>query len=521
MDHAEEMLLTDLRHLIGDLGREGGLIGPSVYDSARVISLAPPPEGPWPALDWIIEQQRPDGGWGDPSTPRSRDLPTMAALLALDSYATRRQTREVVRRGVAFVARQASHWTHPLGDDIAIGLEILLPPLLAEAERRGMAISGAPYAALRAMGERRRALIAERRPGPGTTPLHSWEGWGEEPDPGLLDPFGSMGHNPAATAAWIHRAAERPELVEARASARAYLERASRVTGVDRPGVVPTCWPLPRFEQVFVLQALHLSGLLTHPALADVVGPQLDALEAAFRPNGVGFSDHFTPDGDDTAAATAVLWATGRRVDPGALRGFASGDHFCAYRHELHPSVSVTAHAISTLRLLGESTAPYERFVADQQLLDGRWVGDKWNQSWLYITWRAMAALSSVGQHEPARRAVRAILVHQHSDGGWGMGAPNAEETAYAVLALRSVGAEIGGYDGLDEALARGDRWLRAHYRPFAASMVNCWLGKEPYRPMRIARAIELCAMLSGVLPGLQLEPIAVRLQVRQANVTV
>lgn len=520
MDHAQEILLSDLRYLIANLGHDGGQIGPSVYDTARVVSLAPPPEGAWPALDWIVEQQRPDGGWGEPSAPRSRDLPTMAALLALDTYARRQHTRDAVRRGMAFMARQASHWAQPLGDDIAIGLEILLPPLVAEGERRGMPISGAPYAALRKMGERRRALIAQRRPGPGTTPLHSWEGWGEEPDPELLDPFGSMGHNPAATAAWIHRAEGRPELAAAREAARAYLERASRVTGVDRPGVVPTCWPLPRFEQVFVLQALHLSGLLTHPALADVVGSQLDALEAAFRTTGVGFSDHFTPDGDDTAAATAVLYATGRRVDPQALMGFVSDDHFCAYRHELHPSVSVTAHAIRTLRLLGESTAPYERFVADQQLLDGRWAGDKWNQSWLYITWRAMAALSSVGQHEPARRAIRAILCHQHGDGGWGTVAPNTEETAYAVLALRSVGAELGGYEGLDEALARGDSWLRTHYRPFVASAVNCWLGKEPYRPTRIARAIELCAMLSGLPAEDQLERLDVRSRATKVGVT-
>jgi hypothetical protein len=309
-----------------------------------------------------------------------------------------------------------------------------------------------------------------------------------------------MGHSPAATAAWLRRATGRPELEPAREAARAYLERASYVTGVDRPGVVPTCWPLLRFEQVFVLQALHLSGLLQHPALADVVNPQLDILEAAFQPGGVGFSNYFTPDGDDTAAATAVLWSTSRRVDTQALRGFASDDHFCAYRRELHASVSVTAHAIQTLRLLGERTAAYECFVADQQLLDGRWAGDKWNQSWLYITWRAMAALGCVGRLEPVCRGVGAILCHQHPDGGWGTGAPNSEETAYAVLALRGAAAHVGCQAGLVEALARGDHWLRAHYRPFVASPVACWLGKEPYRPTRIARGIELCAMLAGLL---------------------
>lgn len=502
MNRTEEILLTDLRYLVADLGRDDGLISPSVYDTAQVLRLAPPPEGVWPALDWLLAQQHPDGGWGCPATPRARDLPTMAALLVIEAVATRRKAREAVRRGVAFLARQAIYWDGPLGVDLTIGLELLLPPLLDEAAQRGMAVSAAPYGALVALGERRRAMIAERRPGPGTTPLHSWEGWGKEPDAALLDPFGSVGHNPAATAAWLNAAAPITHLAAHREAALAYLARASRVTGVDVPGVVPTCWPLPRFEQVFALQALHLGGLLDHPALAPAVGPQLDALEAAFGPQGVGFSDHFSPDGDDTAAAIAVLRAAGRRADGRALWQFVKDDHFCAYRHELQPSLSVTAHAIHTLQILGEDTTPYEGFLVRQQLPDGRWPGDKWNRSWLYTTWRTLVALAGGGREGPLRRAVVAILAHQHVDGGWGTGASSPEETAYAVLALRTLGDEYAAGGEVAEALGRGDRWLRRHYRPFANGSAACWLGKEPYRPTRIARAIELTALLSGLPRG-------------------
>lgn len=499
MNRIKDLLLTDLRHLIDQLGADDGSISPSVYDTATVLRLAPPPEGVWPAIDWLLSQQHDDGGWGRPEHPRARDLPTLAAILAIDTYGTRRSAREAVRRGLAFMARQACHWSGPLGHDLSIGVELLLPPLLEQAERRGLPVSPAPYGALVAMGARRRALIAERRPGPGTTPLHSWEGWGEEPDPALIDPFGSVGHNPAATAAWVYRASRRPDLAAPRAVALAYLARASRVTGEQRPGVVPTCWPLPRFEQVFALQAIYLGGLLAHPALAEALGPQLDSLEAAFTSRGIGFSDHFTPDGDDTAAALAVLRAAGRRADPQALRQFAADDHFCAYRHELHASLSVTAHAIHTLQVLGEDASPYERFIIEQQLPDGRWPGDKWNESWLYTTWRVLVALADSGRSGPVRRAVGALLAHQRPDGGWGMAASNPEESAYAVLALRSLGGNGAAYDEIGEALARGDRWLREHYRPFRNSPVTCWLGKEPYRPNRIARAIELTALLSGL----------------------
>lgn len=502
MNPTLDLLLTDLRHLIAELGHHDGLISPSVYDTAQVLRLAPPAEGVWPALEWLLAQQHADGGWGCPDSPRARDLPTMAALLTADMYGAQRAAREALRRGLAFMARQAYHWSEPLGADLTIGLELLLPPLLEQAGLRGLPVSSAPYSALIALGKRRRAMIAAYQPGPGTTPLHSWEGWGQEPDPELLDPFGSIGHNPAATAAWLHRALARPGLADHCVAARTYLARAACVTGEGLPGVVPTCWPLPRFEQVFTLQALYLGGLLGHPALAAAVAPQLDALEVAFTPRGIGFSDHFTPDGDDTAAAIAVLLSAGRQVDPAALMRYACDDHFCAYHNELHPSYSVTAHAIHVLRLLGADTTPYEGFLVAHQLSDGRWTGDKWNCSWLYTTWRSMVALSEARHPEALQRATGAILSHQQPDGGWGTGAANPEETAYAVLALRSLSGNVARYDQITAALARGDRWLRTHYRPFAASSASCWIGKEPFRPLRIVRAIELTALLSGLLDG-------------------
>ena len=65
MDRAADILLTDLRRTVADLGKDGGLISPSIYDTAQALRLAPPPEGPWPGLAWLLEQQR-AGGDVDP-----------------------------------------------------------------------------------------------------------------------------------------------------------------------------------------------------------------------------------------------------------------------------------------------------------------------------------------------------------------------------------------------------------------------------------------------------------------------
>ena len=77
MSQLIEALFADLRTLIADLGKDGGLISPSVYDTAQVLRFCPPKEGVEPALEWILGQQQPDGGWGNPAVPLSRTVPTL------------------------------------------------------------------------------------------------------------------------------------------------------------------------------------------------------------------------------------------------------------------------------------------------------------------------------------------------------------------------------------------------------------------------------------------------------------
>lgn len=499
MKYIRDLLLTDLRHTISSLGANGALTSPSIYDTAQLVRLCPPPEGVWPALNWLMSQQRADGGWGDPSFPRARDLPTLAAILALHTYATRADAREAMRAGLAFLHRQAIYWSGPLPEDLTAGLELLFPNLLDEASALGVAVSPRPYAALINLGARRRQLLTKLKPQAGTTAFHSWEAWGAEPHLWLIDAAGSVGHSPAATARWLHLAGGRPELAAAAATARDYLLRAAAATAVDIPGVVPTCWPTPHFERVFSLHALYLAGLLDAPSLADVVEPQVDAVQRAFGSHGIGFSDAFAPDGDDTAAALAVLWARERHADGSTLAGFAVGDHYCAWPGELQPSLSVTAHVAHALHRHGGSGQVGKSFMIDRQLPDGRWPGDKWNGSWLYTTWRVIIALSDLREREPLARAEAALVAHQQPDGGWGGFASNAEETAYGLLALWQL-HRMGWLSPIGHAaLVKAERWLLHDYQPFRPSQQHCWLAKEPYRPQRIAHTIEVAAMLSGL----------------------
>ena len=51
-------------------------------------------------------------------------------------------------------------------------------------------------------------IPAGAKPGAGSAAVYSWEAWGTEPTPDLVDALGSVGHSPAATAAWLHAVAD-------------------------------------------------------------------------------------------------------------------------------------------------------------------------------------------------------------------------------------------------------------------------------------------------------------------------
>lgn len=501
MSRIIDILLTDLRSLITNLGKDGGLISPSVYNTAQVLRLCPPQQGVWPAVDWLLEQQQADGGWGDLAAPLARDVPTLASVLALHRYGNRKATRDAVLEGIAFLRRQVGHWMQPLPDDLPVGVELLLPWLLDEAAGLGLELLREPYATLVALGKHRRWLIARMQPGAGTTAVHSWEAWGIDPDPALIDEAGGVGHSPAATAAWLHAAAGRTELADVREAAQPYLAQAAAATGEGIPGVVPTVWPITRFEQSFCLYILLIAGLLEHPQLQAIVQTQVNNLADALRPGGLSMSDFFIPDGDDTAAGIAVLRAAGHQVDLAILRQFENEDYFCAYPGELQPSISLTARAVYALALSGEEVGRSQTFLTERQCPDGRWLADKWHSSWLYTTLHVVLALTNSRHTRALTSAVDTILAYQHTDGGWGMDSKSTTtETAYGVLALRTL-RDYGLLDrGALDALRKAHQWLLRNYRPFNVSEDKYWIGKELYRPYRIDRAFELSAMLALAL---------------------
>ncbi|MFL5804400.1 MAG: hypothetical protein ACJ8CR_21985 [Roseiflexaceae bacterium] len=371
----------------------------------------------------------------------------------------------------------------------------MIPSLLNQLAAAALSVAQEHFAELQVLGAHRRRTLDRRPLQAGTRPLHSWEAFGAHPSAALLDGSNGVGHSPAATAAWLRAAAGRDDLATARTSAQRYLAQAITHQGI--PGVVPTVWPITRFEQAFALYFLLITGLLDHPGLQDIIQPQLDDLERAFRPTGIGMSDWFQPDGDDTACALAVLYAAGRRPPLTALDHFAQqgGASFCAYPGELQSAVSVTAHALHALALADPIRTLRMDALLDRQHSDGRWLGDKWNQSWLYTTSQALVTLNEA-HRDAIGRAINAVLAYQHPDGGWGMHGSTPEETAYGIIALRAGLRYDGGI--VRKALGRAIIWLREAHQLSNSSTPPVWMGKELYSPRRLVNIIILSVLVQS-----------------------
>ncbi|MBM7114657.1 prenyltransferase/squalene oxidase repeat-containing protein [Archangium primigenium] len=475
-------------------------MSPSVYDTAQVLRILGPRDNDTSVVEWLLEQQAEDGGWGDAAFPLHRDIPTLSAILALRGFREQAPVADAIQAGLAFLRTQAPLWADLVVDELPVAAEILLPSLLKELGEEGD-LPREPYAKLMALGERKQKIIAKLPMRAGVPWIHVWETWGAEPLASLMDGAGSIGHSASATAAWIKAAEGRPELESFVQRGQDYLRQSMRSTGMEQSGLVPVGAPHTYFEQSFVLYGLLMAGLLDEPALAEPVRAVLGDLTRALGPHGIGMSDYFLQDGDDTSAVVAVMHALGLPADAALLRRFQKDDHFIAYPGEMNSSPTLTARCVHALRMLGETDGlePFHQYLIARQEPSGRWSTDKWNRSWLYATFHSVIGLIGSEHTAPVLKALEAVLSAQSEEGGWSsVGEPNMTETSYAVLMLGYLERHGVHHAGITRALDRASQWMMRQYSPFTGreGKVKCWISKELYRMERIDSAFELSALL-------------------------
>lgn len=489
--------LDELSAVFADLGTGGGRISPSIYDTAQSLRLYPQKNTALDIVEWLVAQQEADGGWGDPTVPLSRDMPTLAAILALHDYTEDCRVRKAINAGLTFLQNQTDHWVEEDVDSLPMAAEVIIPYLIDIAAEQGFAISKKPYTYIYQAQIQKKQLLQAKPFRPGSPATYSWEAFDRDAYSIQPDYSGGIGHSPAATAAWLQQAEQHADLADQCELARHYLTNAALATGTGIPGVVPTAWPITGFELSYGSYILLATSLLHLSELQHLVKPLIDELWIVFqRGHGVSFGEYFAPEADDTGLAMSVLCANGREVDLAAVLQFQHGDHFCMFRHELNPSVIVNAHVLYGLAHAGERSLPTEEFLRSRQQDDGHWLADKVHSSWLYTTLEVAIVLNHLGYTAEMQRVVHALVKHQKPNGGWGQGNHGTRlETSYALITL----AIIRQSDLLTEegkrALQRGYQWLQASESQTQIDE-RLWIGKELYASYRVDQLYTLCAML-------------------------
>ncbi|MGZ2358486.1 prenyltransferase [Streptomyces sp. 372A] len=502
-----------------------GSVRASAYETARVVSLAPDFAGHGDRLGWLLDQQLPDGTWGE-GPAQYRLLPTLSTIEALlatlardatDTVPAQDRLASAAAAGLTALRRLPADARWP--DTAAI--EILVPSLVARINSLldHSATGTLPHLGPLSRGSRlsvplgfrpeRHEEIAQRcRTGVPGKLHHTLEGIAQHL-PGLTVPVPHdlLGSSPAATSAWL---ASQPQGARGE-QARAALSAAARRYG----GLFPEAAPIRVFERLWVAAALARPGL--PPACRATAGAWAHDI---YDPSGVRGAPGLLPDADDTAMTVLVAALTGTPGDPAPLAAFWADTHYRCYLGEDTSSVTANAHALQALTAhlqLRPSAIPDHHprmdLVRDwlvEQQTDGAWT-DKWHASPYYATERCVRALlghDGPGTRQAIQAAVDRVLASQHDDGTWGIWGGTAEETAYAVqilLAEPAAATRPGWRTALQRAEhALEDRGIR-HEHP------ALWHDKTLYAPTAMIQAEILAAreLLTRHGPGRHTEGVA------------
>ncbi|PAN11748.1 hypothetical protein PAHAL_2G213000 [Panicum hallii] len=336
-DEPSEMasMVHAIRTALRSIGE--GEISISAYDTAMVALLKNPDVGDAPqfpsTIDWIIQNQLPDGSWGDQAffMIRDRIISTLACVVALKTWNMHADKWE---RGQLFIQENMWRLAHEEEDWMLVGFEIALPSLLDMAKDLDLDIPYNEPALKEIYAERERKLakiprdVLHAMP---TTLLHSIEGmvdldWEKLLKLRCLD--GSFHCSPAATATALKQTGDK-KCFE-------YLD------GIIQKfnGGVPCIYPLDVYERLWAVDRLTRLGISRH--FTSEIEYCLDYIYRNWTPDGLAHTKNCpVKDIDDTAMGFRLLRLHGYHVDPCVLKHFEKDGKFFCLHGESNPS-SVT-----------------------------------------------------------------------------------------------------------------------------------------------------------------------------------
>jgi halimadienyl-diphosphate synthase len=494
--------------LVADIASDAeGIVSPSVYETARVVTCAPWLGGHRQRMLFLLDRQHRDGQWGGPDGYGL--VPTLSATEALLSSLQRGQGGSgwavdygdmvsAVNRGLGVLFDWLGAGSRVLAPD-TVAAEIIIPSLIEQINAHLNRLEAEPICGLdlwrgsarllppSGMDTELLAQLRHRmREDQALSPKlwHSLEALGPSVRgaPFIHPVQGAVGCSPAATAAWLD---DEPDQGAVR-----YLEAVQCRGGGPVPGVIP----ITVFERAWVLAALLGAGIRM-----EIPAGLAGGLQAACGEFGASAGAGLPPDADDTAGVVWVLAQLGRSCSVQSLWTYEVGPHFSCFIGERTSSTSTNAHVLQAfgayvkngVSRYGEYSAAMDRmagWLRERQEIEGNW-WDKWHASPYYATACCAVALHRYRRDTSAgavSKAVEWLLDSQRGDGSWGRWVGTYEETAYAVQTLLQTRMTRAG-SAREQAVARGCafllRWIEAQDHP------PLWHDKDLYTPTRVVRA--------------------------------
>lgn len=479
-------------NLIKEIGP--GHMSSTAYDTAWAARLGDiDPKLGNQALDWICSNQLLDGSWGafTPMYYHDRVISTLAAMISLTYRGRRSRDRQQISMGLEALERIISGATRglladPNGD--TVGFEMIVPTLVAEAERLGIIKQQGEriLGRISKFREKKLANIKGKIINRFLTIAFSAEMAGLDGQhmldvENLQEANGSIGHSPSATAYFA---------LYVKKQNKKALDYLHHVVKAD--GGMPNVAPFDVFEIAWTLWNLSLIPDLN---ISKNLEPHLDFLEDSWiSGSGVGFaSEYSVKDSDDSSLVFDTLSRYDRQKDIQSILKYEEDECFRCYDLEVNPSISANIHVLGALRQEGfkkenHSVQKVLNFLKSAKNGNAFWV-DKWHSSPYYATTHAIIACAGYAD-DLVKDSLEWLISSQNRDGSWGTFLPTAEETAYAIQALWVWNAKAGNIP--QSILKNGAKWLEDH---FEDTYPPLWIGKCLYNPKLVVRSAVISAL--------------------------
>ncbi|KAH7517222.1 hypothetical protein FEM48_Zijuj09G0039900 [Ziziphus jujuba var. spinosa] len=364
---------------------DDGEISVSAYDTAWValvedIHGSGTPQFP-SSLQWIANNQLPDGSWGDCEifSAHDRIINTLACVVALKSWNVH---PDKCHKGMEFLKENISRLRNENTEHMPIGFEVAFPSLLEIARKIDLQIPDDSPILQEIYAKRDLKLtriprdIMHRVP---TTLLHSLEGMAGLDWEKLLklqSRDGSFLFSPSSTAFALM---ETKDL-----NCFKYLNNAVQKFN----GGVPNVYPVDLFEHIWVVDRLQRLGIsrFFEPEIKECI----DYVSRYWTDKGICWARNSeVRDIDDTAMAFKLLRLHGRKVSADVFENFKKGDEFFCFAGQSSQAVTGMFNLFRASQLL----FPGEKILEDAKYFSSKFLRQKQASNELLDKWIIMKDL--------------------------------------------------------------------------------------------------------------------------------